>query len=283
MTYAVPKVTAEIGCAHLGSMDRARMLISLAADCGVDFVKFQKRNPDECVPEDLKNKPHPNQIFSYGETYLDHRKALELNLNQHFELKKYCDMLQVKYACSVWDMTSAKEIIEVNPAYIKIPSACNNNCDLIRYVMQNYQGDLHVSTGMTSNEDILKLLQLLMNWPNRVVIYHCTSIYPCPFEKLHLLQIEEYYSVKRCGVRIGFSNHGYGIAADVAAYVLGAEYIERHFVDDRTLRHSDAAASLEPEGMRKLCRDLYNVHQSLTYKNELTAEEIAQETKMRIK
>jgi N-acetylneuraminate synthase len=97
-----------------------------------------------------------------------------------------------------------------------------------------------------------------------------------------LLQIEELCSLKKMGMRIGFSNHGYGIAADIAAWVIGAEYIERHFVDDRTVRHTDAAASLEPDGLRRLCRDLKNVSKAMTYPpNELCEEELEQSKKMR--
>lgn len=283
MSFAVPKVAAEIGAVHLGSMERAKMLIDYAYLCNADFVKFQKRNPDESVPESMKSQPHPNKIFAYGDTYLAHRKALELTVEQHADLKKYCDKLGIRYACSVWDFTSAKEIIEIDPAYIKIPSACNNNQQLIKYVIDNFAGNVHISTGMTTREARFDLVKYLSHWPTRIVLYHCTSAYPCTFDKLHLLEIEEFCSLKPMGMRIGFSNHGYGIAADVAAYVLGAEYIERHFVDDRTLRHTDAAASLEPDGLRKLCRDLKNVYSALTYRDDqMHAEEYEQMKKLRI-
>jgi N-acetylneuraminate synthase len=175
-------------------------------------------------------------------------------------------------------------LIKLNPEYIKIPSAVNNNFELIKYVASNYSGDIHVSTGMTSKNDRFELVKFLSHWPNRVVIYHCTTIYPCPFEKLHLLEIEEFCSLKKIGMRVGFSNHGYGIAADIAAWVLGAEYIERHFTDDRTIRHTDAAASLEPDGLGKLCRDLHNVSKSMTYMpDDLDSEEIEQSKKLRFK
>ena len=131
MSYEIAKVAAEIGAVHLGSIDGAKMLIDLAKLCNADYVKFQKRNPEESVPPDLKHKPHPNKIFAYGNTYLEHRKALELSAKQHHELKNYSDSIGIKYACSVWDFTSARELIEIDPAYIKIPSACNNNQQLV--------------------------------------------------------------------------------------------------------------------------------------------------------
>jgi N-acetylneuraminate synthase len=275
------QVIAEVGCVHLGSMDRAKKLISLAKACGADYVKFQKRNPDECVPEHLKNQPHPNQIFAYGKTYLEHRKNLELPIDQHYLLQKYCNDIGIKYACSVWDKTSAIDIISLNPEFIKIPSACNHNRDLIKYILGHFYGDIHISTGMTSLSERTSLVEYLKSLsPKRFVVYHCTSIYPCPFEKLHLLEISK---LAESGLRVGFSNHGYGIASDIAAWMLGAKYIERHFIDDRTIRHTDASASLEPEGLRKLCRDLNNVYRAMTRSPELPDEqEIAERNKLRV-
>lgn len=282
MTQA--KVVAEIGAIHLGSMDRAKELVSLAKICGADYVKFQKRNPEESVPENIKNKPHPNQMFSYGNTYLEHRKALELSLDQHIELMSYCNSLGIKYSSSVWDMTSAKDIIYVNPEYIKIPSACNQNFKMLEYILNNYKGDIHISTGMTYDHEKIRIFEFIKSYPSRFVVYHCTSLYPCPFDKLYLLNIKGLMKrANEYNFEVGFSNHGYGIAADIAAYVLGATFIERHFVDDRTIRHTDAAASLEPEGLRKLCRDLKNVSKAMEFSGlEPTVEEMRERIKLRI-
>ena len=277
------KVIAEIGAVHLGSMSRAKDLVMLAKNCGADYVKFQKRNPDESVPEELKNKPHPNSKFAYGDTYLEHRKALEFDINQHRYLFDYCKDINIKYSCSVWDMTSTKEIVSLNPEFIKIPSACNHNKDIVNYLINNYSGDIHVSMGMSYREEIESTIEFLSNWANRFVLYHCTSLYPCPFNKLNLLEIKNLSLLKDRGFRVGFSNHGYGIASDIAAYVLGSEFIERHFIEDRTVRHSDAAASLEPEGLRKLCRDLKNINEAMTLSSgTLDIEEINQRKKLRI-
>ncbi len=258
------KIIAEIGAVHLGSIERAKHLIFLAKECNADYVKFQKRNPEESVSEDIKHKPHPNQIFSYGKTYLEHRKALELSIDQHCELFDYSQKIGIKYSCSVWDMTSAEQIAKLNPEYIKIPSACNRNNQIIDYLYHNYCGDIHISTGMSSHQEIDKIVEMIFSKdPKRFVIYHCTSIYPCPFDKIYLSDISSFAELKKMGLRVGFSNHGFGIALDVASMILGADFIERHFIDDRTIRHSDAAASLEPEGLRKLCRDIKNVGRAM--------------------
>jgi len=282
MEYTPAKVVAEIGAVHIGSIDRAKELIKLAALAGADYVKFQKRNPHESVPEKMKYQPHPNSKFAYGETYLEHRLALELSIDAHSELKAYCEQCEIGYACSVWDLTSADEIASLNPDYIKIPSACNANDKLLEFLVSEYQGGIHISTGMILPDERATLLEKIskLKTENRTVLYHCTSEYPCPFERLYLLEIEKllWGPVKI----IGFSNHGYGIAADIVAYTLGARWIERHFVDDRTFPHTDASASLEPDGMRRLCRDLKAIQKVFANKNKISQEELEQRNKLRV-
>ena len=277
--YIPATIIAEIGCTHLGKMDRAKHLIDLAKQSGADVVKLQKRNPIESVPLHLQNKPHPNEKFAYGKTYLEHRINLEFNIKQHEELKNYCEKIGIEYSTSIWDITSAKEIINLNPKFIKIPSACNTNTNLLDFVRQNYNGDIHISLGMLSPLETFKVYNHFEDIKEKVVIYHCTSIYPCPFEKLYLKEIS---NIKENWDRVGFSNHGYGIAADVAAYILGATYIERHFIDDRSANHTDASVSLEPSGLSKLHRDLKAVHLSMRNRpNRLPQEEEIEKNKLR--
>ncbi len=276
------KVVAEIGCCHAGSMARAKSLIRLARLAGADYVKLQKRNPIESVPKEWHDRPHPNKIFAYGETYLEHRLALELDIDQHKELKEFCELAGIGYACSVWDLTSAREIIGLSPDFIKIPSAFNSNFVLIQKILDEFNGDIHISLGMSTEEEregLDEFLSLPFTLRNRIVIYHCTSEYPCPFEHLYLLEIENLKDFP--AKSLGFSNHGYGIAADIVAYTLGVTWIERHFIDDRTFRHTDASASLEPDGLRRLCRDLKAISSSLAYKGGLSDEELEQREKLR--
>ena len=275
------KVIAELGCTHIGNMGRAKHLIELAAFAKADYVKFQKRNPEESVPNELKNKPHPNPAFSYGKTYLEHRKNIELDIEQHAELKKHCEALKIGYSTSVWDMTSAKEVIQLNPDFIKIPSACCCHFEMLDYLVENFDGGIHISTGMATHNEKQSLMNKFHILNDRVVLYHCVSEYPTPFERLYLneiLRLKESFSGA-----IGFSNHGYGIAADIAAYTLGATWIERHTIDDRVFRHTDASASLEFDGLRKLCRDLKAVQNALQYKTvDLTEGEQIQRKKLRV-
>lgn len=273
------KIIAEIGCVHGGSLSRAIWLTDLASKNGADYVKFQKRNPHISTPEHLKNNPHPNPSFAYGETYLKHRINLEFSLQDHILLKKTCINNNVKYGCSVWDMHSAKEIISIVPDLLKIPSACNRNFELISYCLENYDGKLHISLGMTNRDDRLAIFKYLNKYREKVILYHCISEYPCSFDKMQLLGISE---IIDSGFEAGFSNHGYGIALDIAAMMLGAKFDERHFVDDRAFRHTDAAASLEPDGLRRLKRDIRAVKSALTQRGDMTEEESVQALKMRI-
>ena len=230
------------------------------------------------MPTEWHNKPHPSPQHSFGETYLEHREFLEFPINLHKELKAYCDKIDIKYSSSVWDITSAKEIMELNPSYIKIPSACNNNFALLETLFKYYDKDVHISLGMSTHPEIKRLIDYLRPYRDRTVIYWTTSGYPVQFEELFLLEIENIPDE----FRKGYSGHNLGIAADIAAFTLGANYIERHFTLDRTFKGNDQAASLEPQGLMKLCRDLKAVQKALKYKTiDLTETEKLNREKLR--
>ena len=267
-----PFVIAEIGCNHKGDIEIAKEMIRIAKIfCKVDSVKFQKRDNKELLSEEQYNSPHPNPINSYGDTYGEHREFLEFDLNQHRELKEYCEKMDIIYSTSVWDLNSAKEITGLNPQYIKIPSACNNNMEMLEWLCENYKGEIHISTGMTTNKELNHLLDLFRNKKrmNDLILYNCTSGYPVPFKDVCLLEIKKLKDEFGDRVKeIGFSGHHLGIAVDVAAYTLGANVVERHFTLDRTWKGTDHAASLEPEGMRKLKRDLLATYEALNFKEK---------------
>ncbi|MEZ4704627.1 MAG: N-acetylneuraminate synthase family protein [Bdellovibrionota bacterium] len=266
------KVIAEVGCNHKGDMEIAREMIFLASTvCKADYVKFQKRNNRELLTEEEYNTPHPVPANSYGSTYGEHREFLEFDVDQHKQLQKWCAEAKIGYSTSVWDLTSAKEIVQLAPDFIKIPSACNLNFELLQELSQNYEGDIHISLGMTKKEEIEEIVVFLEknNAAKRTVLYSCTSGYPVPFEDICLLEVvrlNEHY--KDRVKEIAFSGHHLGIAADIAAMTLGATWIERHFTLDRTWKGTDHAASLEVSGLLKLCRDVKNVGKALTYKRE---------------
>lgn len=269
--YHKPVVIAEIGCNHMGQMEIAKELIRLAKYSGADVAKFQKRNNKELLTEAQYNAPHPNPYNSYGDTYGAHREFLEFDLDQHRELKAFAEENGIKYATSVWDVTSAKEIISLNPELIKVPSACNNHFGLLEELRDRYTGEIHISFGMTTHEEEQSVIDFFdrAQQAHRLVVYSCTSGYPVPFKDVCLLEITRLKQAYGSKVKhIGFSGHHLGIAIDMAAYTLGAVWIERHFTKDRTWKGTDHAASLEEPGLRKLVRDLQSTHEALQYKGE---------------
>lgn len=272
MKYMKPRLIAEIGCNHKGDMKIAREFIKIASIyCKADAVKFQKRNNRELLTEEQYNAPHPNPYNSYGQTYGEHREFLEFSLDQHKQLKEWCEEFGIIYSTSVWDLTSAKEIASLKPEFIKIPSACNNNYKMLEWLCDNYCGEIQISLGMTTIKEEEEIIKLFENKGRNkdLVIYSCTSGYPVPFEDVCLLEIRRLKEKYGDRVKeIGFSGHHNGIAIDVAAYTLGATVIERHYTLNRTWKGTDHAASLEPDGIRKLKRNLEATYSALTYKDE---------------
>lgn len=271
-----PVIIAEIGCNHKGDMNIAHKMIKLLGtfkllneNAYIDVVKFQKRTNKELLSPEEYNAPHPHPENSYGKTYGEHREFLEFDLEQNRQLKQWCEEEGLTYSTSTWDLTAAKEIVSLNPKMIKVPSASNLNFPMLQYLRDNYNGEVHLSFGMTDKNEEKKIVDFFKekNRAKDLVIYACTSGYPVPFEDIclnEIIRLKEAYGkdVKA----IGFSGHHLGIAVDIAALALGATYFERHFTLDRTWKGTDHAASLEPQGLMKLARDLRQTALALTYK-----------------
>lgn len=274
----IPVIIAEIGCNHKGDMDIAHRMIKLLGtfkllneNAYIDIVKFQKRTNKELLTPVEYNAPHPHPENSYGATYGLHREALEFTAEQHKILKKWCEEEGVVYSTSTWDLTAAKEIVSLNPKLIKVPSACNLDFEMLAYLRDCYNGEIHLSLGMTTKEEEKQIVKFFeeKNRAKDLVIYACTSGYPVPFEDICLKEITRLKETYGDRVKaIGFSGHHLGIAVDIAALALGATYFERHFTLDRTWKGTDHAASLEPQGMMKLARDLRQVSKALMTKSE---------------
>lgn len=280
------KVVAEIGCNHKGEMSIAKEMIEIAAKtCKADYVKFQKRNNKELLPPEQYNAPHPNPANSYGDTYGAHREFLEFSVDQHKELMDYCAEQGIGYSTSVWDVTSAREMAALQPEFLKVPSASNLHWPMLTVLADEFGGQIQLSLGMTTKaeEDVIVKFFEDKGRAKDLLLYACTSGYPVEFDELCLLEVTRLKD--KFGDRvggIGFSGHHLGIAADIAALTLGAEWIERHFTLDRTWKGTDHAASLEPDGLRRLCRDVKAVSRSLTYKQgDMTPVELGMRDKLK--
>ncbi|MEP7240605.1 MAG: N-acetylneuraminate synthase family protein [Devosia sp.] len=276
------EVIAEIGCNHKGDLAIAKEMIQVAARvCKADVAKFQKRHNRELLTAEEYDRPHPVPENSYGSTYGEHREFLEFDTDQHKELIEECRANGIKYSTSVWDVTSAKAMVALNPPMLKVPSASNQHYEMQDLLCERFGGEIHVSTGMTTREEIRKTVAFYKERGRAkdLVVYSCTSGYPVAFEDVCLYEIGWLMGEFGNEIKgVGFSGHHLGIATDVAALAIGRAqedtghgqftHIERHFTLDRTWKGTDHAASLEPDGLRRLCRDVQNVDKALAFKRE---------------
>ena len=194
--YHAPNIIAEIGCNHMGNIEIAKELIELAYQSGAKFVKFQKRNNRELLTTEQYNNHHPVPENAYGNTYGEHRENLEFNTRQHKELKDFCEKVGVVYSTSVWDSTSAKQMIGLDPQFLKVPSACNNNFDMLKILRDDFKGQIQLSIGMTKRdevEEIVSFFEKNNSAKSRLLIYSCTSGYPVPSIDVSLLEINWLY------------------------------------------------------------------------------------------
>ncbi len=258
---------AEIGCNHMGDLETAKRFIEVADTfCGVRHVKFQKRDAVTLLSDEQYNAPHPVPENSFGETYGEHREFLEFGIAEHRELQADCAERGMVYSCSVWDVPSLESMADLNPPMIKVPSATNTNLALLERACEIHRGQIHVSLGMTTHDEELAILDVFRTARRTgdLVLYSCTSGYPIEAGDAYLLDIPrllEDYGDEVAAV--GFSGHHKGISLDVAAFTLGATFVERHFTLDRTWKGTDHAASLEPDGLRRLERNLEETAQAL--------------------
>ena len=264
------KVIAEIGCNHCGDLQTAIKMIKVASNAGAYAAKFQKRNPATLLSKEQYDSPHPVPQNSYGETYGSHREALEFTVEQHRILKEACEANNIVYSTSVWDVESARGIVKLKPEFIKVGSPSNLNFDMQTILRDDYTGQVHISLGMTSNDETDRIMKFWEGHEARIVIYVCTSGYPIAFDDVHLLHMNT-LRARYPGVEIGYSGHHLGIAVDIAAQALGATWLERHFTLDRTWKGTDHAASLETSGLEMLCRDVAAVESALTYRPDSSA------------
>ena len=285
MQYKNPTIIAEIGCNHKGDLKIAKKMIQSAAKCGAKYVKFQKRDNKYLLGKKY-NLPHPVPENSYGKSYGLHREFLEFNFKQHYELYKYCKKNKISYSTSLWEKKSAENFLKskIKCDFLKIPSACNLDFDLIEILTNKFKGKIHLSLGMTKINEVEKIVEFFIkkNRNKDLVLYSCTSTYPSDFEDIGLLDIKKLKN-KFSNIidDVGFSGHHLGIAIDIAAYALGASYIERHFTLDRTWKGTDHAASLEPTGLTKLVRDLENTAKTMHEKKEMSKSELIQRKKLK--
>lgn len=250
-------VIAEIGINHNGSLDIARRLIDEAVHAGCDAVKFQKRTPELCTPKD---QWYLERDTPWGRmTYINYRNMIELGYEEYAEIDKYCAEKGIDWFVSCWDEPSVDFMEQFNPGVYKFASASLTDHALIGKVKQTGKPYI-LSTGMSTMTQITEAIDKFGT--DNLLIAHSTSAYPCPPQELNLRMIETLGAMYP-ETPIGYSGHETGLATTLAAVAMGALFVERHFTLDRAMWGSDHAASVEPQGMQKLVRDIRDIELSM--------------------
>jgi N-acetylneuraminate synthase len=250
-------IIAEIGINHNGSLEIAKKLIDEAVQAGCDAVKFQKRTPELCTPKDqwLLERDTP-----WGRmTYINYRYMVELGFDDYTLIDKYCKEKEIDWFVSCWDEVAVDFMERFRPGVYKFASASLTDHALIERVKRTGKPYI-LSTGMSTMDEITAAVDKF--GIESLLIAHSTSAYPCPPQELNLRMIET-LAERYPETPIGYSGHETGLATTVAAVAMGACFVERHFTLDRAMWGSDHAASVEPQGMQKLVRDIRDVEQSL--------------------
>lgn len=244
-------ITAEIGINANGDIETAEKLIDVAVDVGCDAVKFQKRHLDTCIPEWMRER---KKDTPWGRmSYMDYKRRLEFYRDDYEHLDWYCRDKGITWFASAWDIPSFHFLEDFGVPCHKVASALATHKELVGRMIHTGKPIIYSLGGITAEE-----FREIRAWFPKfypVIWTHCVAVYPCNDEFLNLRFLRS-LAFWMNGMPIGYSGHERGIATSVAAVVLGADYLERHITLDRTMWGSDQAASLEPEGIRRLVRDV---------------------------
>jgi N-acetylneuraminate synthase len=247
-----PILIAEIGINHNGSIKLAKKLIDLAKKYKFDFVKFQKRDLNICIPNDQKNilRETPWGLISY----YNYKKKIEFNLDDYQEIDNYCKKKDIKWFASSWDKKSQVLLRKFNFNFNKVASAMITNTEFLELVASEKKTTL-ISTGMCNLSDIKNAVGIFKKRNCPFILMHCVSTYPCPEDNLNLLMIQKLMRIFKC--KVGYSGHESTVSPTILAWYLGACVIERHITLDRAMWGTDQSASLAEEGIKNLTNIIY--------------------------
>ena len=257
-------IIGEIGINHNGDLDIAKRLIDIATVSGCDAVKFQKRNPEVCVPEHQKNVLRSTP---WGEmTYLEYKYRVEFEKEEYDVIDSYCKERNIHWSASPWDMDSLTFLEQYDIPFLKVPSAMLTNDELLEGCVATGKRIIF-STGMSTQQEIDHAVEVLRtakenyNNPHTMGLLHCNSTYPAPLKDLNLSAIKTLAN-QYPDFEIGYSGHEFRLGTSVAAVYLGASIIERHITLDRTMWGSDHMSSVEPQGLIKLVKGIRELEEA---------------------
>ena len=264
-------VTGEIGINHNGDLGNALALIDAAAESGCNAVKFQKRTPEICTPRDQwaieRDTPWGRM------TYIDYRHRVEFDVEEYAAIAEHARQRGIDWFASPWDIESVDFLEAFNPPAHKVASACLTDDELLRR-LRSTQRTIILSTGMSTMRQIRHAVEVLGS--DNVLLCHATSTYPAHNAELNLRMIHT-LQAEFPNVPIGYSGHETGLQTTLAAVAMGAVFIERHITLDRAMWGSDQAASVEPQGLARLVRDIRVISEAMgdgvkrIYDGELSA------------
>lgn len=249
-------IVAEIGINHNGSLENTLALVDAAAEAGCNAVKFQKRSPDHCVPEQERCVPRDTP---WGRmSYLEYRRRMEFGTDEYASIDRHCKRRGIDWFASCWDVISVDFIEEFHPKCYKIASACLTDHRLLRNI-QEKGTPVILSTGMSTMEEIKAAVSILDR--ENLLVVHTTSNYNGDPEELNLSMIHTLRNEFGCNV--GYSGHENGIVPTIATTAMGVCYVERHITLDRNMWGSDQSISLEPDELKKMIRYIRLVERAL--------------------
>ena len=258
-------IIAEAGVNHNGSIENAFKLVDVAAEAGVDYVKFQTFKAENLVSKSAKKADY--QIENTGnaaESQLQMLKNLELSKEQHEQIIDYCNQKNIKFFSTAFDLESLQYLKDIGLELVKIPSGEITNLPYLRKAAKLFN-EVILSTGMSTLEDIQNAVSVFEKEgisKNKITILHCNTEYPTPFEDVNLLAM--LHIQKKFGTEIGYSDHTLGIEVPIAAVALGAKVIEKHFTLDKTMEGPDHKASLEPEELKMMVSQILNIEKAIS-------------------
>jgi len=239
-------VIAEIGINHNGDLDIAKELIDVAVNAGADAVKFQKRDINKVYSQELLDGPRESP---WGSTQREQKAGLEFGIEEYREIDRYCKDKNIEWFASAWDLNSQKFLRQFGCNYNKVASAMIVWDDLLKMIAEEGKHTF-ISTGMSTEADIERAIEIFRNANCPFELMHCVSTYPLADEDANLTCISTLR--ERFGCNVGYSGHEAGLAVSYGAAALGITSLERHITMSRAMYGSDQAASVEPSGFGAL-------------------------------